>query len=360
MTRIENNKSLRCRVSAVLLLLLLAGGGASIACAQEEPPVIEAPETATNLTPDGMGTPTTASRRDATFADAMREAGPDGIIVYCYGPDWNRRSVRMLKSFWEKPELEAATGSARLVAVPYYQTPTDEQKAKAKEIAAGMPNPPFGVCPSVLMIDNSGKVYASLPGMDYLGDETGALGLENIGKKLAALRSMRELLAKADEVTGPAKAKLLGQIADLPIKVPEDLVEQIAEADPKDTTGLVARTSYKPQELLYRLMGTKDGFLSPKFEPDLRDMLTESMKVIKNENIRLEDRQQAYCLLIGQTRREEGGSFRLKQLINACIKLDPNSSYATMAKAMLEKWGSLKAPKHDKKKKDKDKDKKKK
>ena len=343
----------RIFTGALRLLALVALGIAQPALAQEEPLSLEAPEIATNLAPEGMTNPANSSRRDATYADALRAAGPDGIIVFCYGPDWNRRSVRMLKSFWERPEIEQVTGSARLLAVPYYQNPTDEQKEKAKEISAGMPQPPFGVCPSVLMLNNEGKMYACLPGLDYLGDEMGKLGLENVSKKLAALRKMRELLAKADEVMGPTKAKILGEIADLPIKVPEDLAQQAQEADPKDTTGVVARTSHKPQALLYNLMGTKDGFLTASSNPDLKEMLTESMKVIRNENIRTADRQEAYFLLIGQTRREEGASARFKQLINACIKLDPNSPEASVARSLLEEWGSYKAPKHDKKKKDK-------
>lgn len=259
----------------------------------------------------------------------------------------------MLKTFWERQEVEQVTGEARLLAVPYYQNPTEEQKEKAREISYRMPVPPFGVCPSVLMFDSNGTMYASLPGMDYLGDETGTLALENIAKKLEAFRKMRKLLAKADGVTGPAKAKILGEIADLPIKVPEDLSKQIAEADPKDTTGMVVRTTHKPQELLYKLMGTKDGFLGAHSNPDLKEMITESMKIIRNENIRTSDRQEAYFLLIGQTRREEGASARFKQLINACVKLDPTSREATIAKSLLEEWGSFKAPKHDKKKKDK-------
>ena len=348
MTSIENNNNIF--TCAIQVLALLALGIASPTLAKGESPMQEAAEVSTDSPSGDMNSSSATSRRDASYSEALRNAGPDGVIIFCYGPDWNRRSVRMLKSFWERPEVEQVTGSARLLAVPCYQNPTDEQKAKEQEISAGMPQPPFGVCPSVLMLDNEGKVYSCLPGMDYLGDETGALGLENIPKKLAALRKMRELLAKAGEVTGPAKAKIIGEISDSPIKVPDDLARQAEEADPKDTTGVVARTSHNPQNLLYKLMGTKDGFLTASSNPNLKEMLTESMKIINNENIRTADRQEAYFLLIGQTRREEGASARFKQLINACIKLDPNSPEASVARSLLEEWGSYKAPKHDGKK----------
>ena len=50
-----------------------------------------------------------AAERAETFSEALSKAGSDGVIAYCYGPDWNRRSVRLLKTFWNTPEAAEAT-----------------------------------------------------------------------------------------------------------------------------------------------------------------------------------------------------------------------------------------------------------
>ncbi|MGN0837023.1 MAG: hypothetical protein ACI4OS_06235, partial [Akkermansia sp.] len=118
-----------------------------------------------------VGSAAGAAQRVDSYDEALSQAGDDGVIVYCYGPDWNKRSVRMLDSFWKSPELEAAAGDAKLVAIPFYQgeDPTD----KAKSIKGAYKGPSFGVCPTVALIDAQGNVYAELPGTDYLADGKG-------------------------------------------------------------------------------------------------------------------------------------------------------------------------------------------
>ncbi len=109
-----------------------------------------------------------AAQRVSSFDEALEKAGPDGIIAYCYGPDWNMRSARMLRSFWNTPALEEAAGNAVLVAVPFYQDPYTKGADTAGEIKGSMPAPRSGICPSVLMFDKNGRLYASLQGGDGL------------------------------------------------------------------------------------------------------------------------------------------------------------------------------------------------
>lgn len=281
-------------------------------------------------------------RRAANFAEALEAAGDDGIAVYCYGPDWNRRSVRMLKEFWETPEVEQATGGAILVAVPYYEYPTQEQEDQSMTAASGMKAPPFGVCPTVMMFDKNGDMYANLFGTDNLGDEDHPeIGLNNLKAKLAALRRRNELTAQAESSTGVAKAKLLNEIAELPIIAPRGLVEKIKEADPADSSGMVRRNTFKARDFLYEQMDTKDGFLSPDFVPDYAKMQEACMKVIKDEALRPIDRQAAYLLLIGQSRREEITGQKMKVMITACSKLAPDTVYGRLGPVLTNTWATI-------------------
>lgn len=286
-------------------------------------------------------------RRADSFSEALATAGDDGVMVFCYGPDWNQRSVRMLKKFWQTKELEEAAGNAILVAAPFYQEATPEQQEEKSRITGGMPNPPFGVCPTVMLFDKNGFCYANLPGKDYLGDETGDLAKKNIAEKLAALRTKQQLMAQAEGMSGPAKAKILGQVADLPIKHQSDLVEMIREADPGDSTGLVRRNTHNAKQFLYDQMETKDGFLAQDFEPDFNKIKTECMKVVKDTALRPEDRQAAYALIIGQARREHVSGKQnipgrqMKEFINGCAKIDPNTAYGKLSPALLGLWGNL-------------------
>lgn len=326
------------KTSLLIALCAVFSVAAPLCPAQSEEPSAEQPPVAPEKA-DASKNP----RRPGTFQDALSAAGDDGVIAFCYGPDWNQRSVRMLKSFWNTENLEKATGQAMLVAVPIYENPSPEQEEEANRISAGMPPVPFSVCPTVMMVDKNGTMYANLPGSDFLGDEKGATGIQNIAQKLAAHRKAVELMNKAATLQGVEKAKVLGEIGELPIEKPSGLVDMLKEADPKDTTGLIRRNEHSALQFLYKQMDTKDGFLKQDFHTTLKDLMVESMKIVNDTALRTEDRQAAYCLLIGQARREEGGSKRLKDMINANMKIDPNSFYGRAMPRLLALWSQERA-----------------
>lgn len=304
-------------------------------------PSAPADATPQEATPEKPANP----RRALTYSDALAAAGEDGVAVFCYGPDWNMVSTRMLKSFWQTPAVEEATGGAILVAVPFYEDPTPEQKDEAHAAAAGMPAPPFGVCPTVMLFDKDGTRYANMPGADFLGtEEDPSVGLKNLREKIAALRKRNELRKKVENLTGIEKAKVLNEIAELPITAPRDqmaqLINDIKEADPTDQSGMVRRNTFSALAFLYEQMNTKDGFLLADFVPDYRKMTVDCMKVIKDTALREKDRQAAYLLLIGQARREEINGPKFKNLVNACAKLDPNSSYGKLAPILNNTWAT--------------------
>ena len=340
MTTARRTNKLIVRTAAALLWLGLA---APLATAQDEgdaEPAAAEEQPAANTAPKNP-------RRAATYSEALDAAGEDGVIVFCYGPDWNQRSLRMVKSFWQRKEVEEASGNAILVAAPYYQHPTEEEASESQSITSGMPAPPFGVCPTVMMFDKSGTCYANLPGKDYLGDENGDVGIKNIAEKLAALHKQQELLAQAESMSGPEKAKILGQVADLPIKKPQGIVEMIKEADPGDSTGQVRRNTHDAKQFLYQQMETTDGFLAKDFVPDYNKIKTECMKVVKDEALRPEDRQAAYALIIGQARREHVSGKQnipgkqMKDFINGCAKIGPDTMYGKLSPALVGLWGNL-------------------
>ncbi len=280
-----------------------------------------------------------AAQRATTYAEALEKAGDDGVLAFCYGPDWNKRSLRMVKSFWENPATEEAAGDAVMVAVPFYQDPNAEGADKAPEIRSGLRAPHYGVCPTVFMIDKDGRIYATLTGMDDLGDEQGTLGAEKIKTKLAELRRQKELLTKAAAASGPEKAKLLCEVTDLSIEAPKGIVEEIQLADPEDTTGAVRRNTHNAfYGFMYEQLQTKDGFLKTGFVPDLNTISTACYAIINDEAYRTVDRQAAYALLIGLSREAGIPANQLRGYITKCAKIDPTTIYGKMAPALIEKW----------------------
>lgn len=289
------------------------------------------------------------AQRANTYEEALEKAGDDGVIVYCYGPDWNKRSVKLLQTFWKNPDTESAAGGAVMVAVPFYQYSSTKGADEEASIQSGLPPVPHGtpVCPAVMMIDKTGFLYAYLPGSDYLGnDPTCTLGRKNISEKLAALRKRDALLAQAEPLVGVEKAKLLAEVADLPINRPAGIVEQIELADPTDKTGAVRRNKFSALLFMYKQLETTDGFLAPDFVPDYGQIRKECEAVLADTAYHTRDRQAVYNLFIGQTRREylSGGRATTQQLkgyIKKGMKVDATTDYGQLSPTLEKLWGSL-------------------
>ena len=284
-----------------------------------------------------------AAQRAKTFDEALEKAGSDGVIAYCYGPDWNKRSVQLLNTFWNTPEAEEAAGNAVMVAVPFYERDSAKGAENAAEIRGRMPAPPFDVCPTVMFFDKSGRRYASFQGSDYLGsDDACSEGVKNISKYVQALRKQQELMEKAAPLVGQEKAKLLAQVADLPITQPDDLMEQLELADPTDKLGALRRNKFNALQFMYKQLDTPDGFLKPDFEADYQQMRKDCEAVFKDEALRNRDRQAVYNLLIGQSRREAIQANQLKGFIKKVNKLDATTDYGKLSPTLVTLWGNLK------------------
>ena len=304
-----------------------------------------------------------AAQRVATYSEALEKAGDDGIVVYCYGPDWNRRSVRMLNSFWKNPETEAAAGNAVMVAIPFYEDSNHPKASEGSEIRGGFPNPPFGVCPLVVMLDKTGRAYAHLPGSDYLGDEEGEKGRENMRAYRAKFKRYQEIMKQVglaeggdgtSSVQGAERAKLISEAMDLQLYIPGGsiasmapyidpaLLKELELSDPSDKTGLVRRQSHVELQFRYKLFDTSDGFLKPDFEADYPMIKKECFKIIEDPAYRTWDRQAAYMTFIGQSRREAIQPNQLKGHIKKMGAIDPNTVFGRGAGALHDLWGSIK------------------
>lgn len=289
---------------------------------------------------------TGAAERSKSFDDAMRNAGEDGVVAFCYGPDWNARSVRMLESFWENPEMDKAAGEAILVAVPFYQDPSSEDAVKDAHIKGEMAAPPFGVCPTVLMYDKTGRLYATLVGSDYLGGEDGKLGMENIKLKLEALRKQHELVEKADDANGEEEAKLLTEASELGIAPPANAASQIIAASAGDDSMYSKRLKYSALAFLYKQMETGDGFLKADFIEDFDKIKKACLEIVEDPTYKPMDRQAANNLYLGALRRDgtKSAGF-MRSAIKTSLKISKTTYYAKVMDQISATWTKLKTKK---------------
>lgn len=280
------------------------------------------------------------------YNEALKNATSDGVVVYCYGPDWNRRSVIMLDEFWKNPQAEKACGDAAMVAVPYYQRPTTEQQTEANKISGSFErrkiNNQFRSFPAVCMVGKDGRIYAQLCGTDALGSEKDNYkrGYENIHRHLELYRKQTELLAQAEKAEGVEKARLIGEASTLGIYPPDGAVAQIKALDPQDTLGYVKTLNYDPYSFNMEAnafsgckQNSEDAFSAEKTEKRLREIL-------ENKTLTAIQKQESYAVCIGRLRKDGNGADRstLTKYIKAMGAIDPSSMYGKIVPHLLELW----------------------
>lgn len=303
------------------------------------------------------------SRRFTSVQDALGKANDDGIIVFLYGPGWNRRSVALLHRFWESDAVQQASGGALLVA----QAVEPDQASLPQPLGAYLP-----VCPSLIFLDKNGEVYAYMSGMDAIGNEEGNRGLQNIRVMLDRLRQRNGLMAQSRNSRGANSAEFIHKAAEIPFPQPHYIgghfpspeytqtnprvrfASMIRRVDPADSRGYARSLLYNPVSFMYSQLNTRDGFLSPRFAPNYEQVKAACLQVANNNALRPEDRQQAYALLIGLAHSNKRSPNEIGGFISALSQLDASSFYGRLSPTLMQIWaggssgknsGKRKAPK---------------
>ncbi len=291
--------------------------------------------------------PLQSAERVETHSEALPKIGADGLIVYCYGPDWNRRSVRMLETFWARPDLMTAAGEAVLLSVPYYERPPTaeemgENVISPSQVRGSLPKPPFDVCPTVMMFDSEGRLYVTLVGLDGLGDETGSVGIENIKKNLELLRKRDELMQAAKAMpVGIERSKLLIEASQLGIAPPQGAKALLEEGNDPATQKMLTYFKHDALQFMYKQLDTTDGFLKEDFIEDVATIRKASTEIFKDENYRPIDRQAAYNLYLGAMRRDGTAGSRLRTPIRNNLKVGEDTLYGKAMVGLVKEWGEM-------------------
>lgn len=283
------------------------------------------------------GTTAFAAFSAKTFAAAKKRDPKDGILVYFYGPDWDVRSTKMLKTLWENQDIKRACGDSAMLAVPVYQNPNEKQKKNAKTIRDGMKIPHIFSYPAIVMCNNDGYTYYILQG-DEIFEETSKVA-ETIKAKLKLFREQKAILKKAERAKGLEKAKLYGEAIFDGINPPEDALKTIKANDPKGELPYAKRLEFDVFKLI-----TEQTYKDPD-KPD-KDLITPDAAVALVTKLAIDDqttylpwqRQELLAAVAGYLRRVDKTDARIKMLHKKILEIDPDSVWAAFVKDSEALW----------------------
>lgn len=273
---------------------------------------------------------------------AVSKAKSEGrdMLVLVYGPEWDKKGMAFQEGFWKDASLDKVADGYILTEIPYYQNPTEEQKAEREKNKGILNIFPQGF-PALFLVASDGQTLGVLYGEQLTKDPKKAASL--LKEKIEARARQKELLTKAESASGVEKAKLLGQTADLGLERPNEVLPKIKEADPEDALNYVKRFELNTWAVIGKINETKD----------LAEAKALAKTYTDQEGYTPLQKQEIWASIIGRMRREDATN--KDDLRKACLamkQLDPKSMYGTAADATIARCCDAKPEKKDADKKE--------
>ncbi len=281
-----------------------------------------------------MGVMTACSLNAATKVEtgeaALTQAGKNGIVVFTYADGWDDYSKKTCIKLMANEGILEALGDAAFLAYPCYDMETEEQAAKLAEISGKLEIPRVLSYPAIIMFDAKGRHAATLQGRELTAYTTPSIA-KLIKKHMKLIAKQNSLLAKAEQVEGVEKAKLLGRAANMPdLVAPKDAVKTITQLDPNDESGYI------------RGLSTDEWKMSDKVAAitDMKEMMAFVDQVVADEAYSTKAKQTAIIRMIGQWRTmgDRAQLPTMRKYAEKVIALDPSNYHAISAQYMIGAW----------------------
>lgn len=268
-------------------------------------------------------------------AKATAKKENKSILMDFTGSDWCYYCIQLDKKVFSKEVFQKeAPKHFVLLKVDY---PRDKSKQSKEEIAQNEKlKATYGYAvsgyPTVLLTDAEGRPFAKKTG--YGGTEA-AKYVEEL-KSDAAIRKQRDdLLTKAENAEGIAKAKLLDQAvslidSELGVSAYSDIIDQIVALDSQGKAGLKS----KYEEVL-KLAKVKDVVAEIRRSGNLDESLAKINKLITDLDLKGEVLQEAMYYK-GYIQFQKGDKDASKTTLEAALKLAPESKMGKQIERILE------------------------
>jgi hypothetical protein len=248
-------------------------------------------------------------------------------IVLLTGSDWDPVS-KAATSLLTAPAFLAAVDDCVLLRIDHPDHPNDEQKALLEKNKDFKPSSYH--YPALIAMDANEQLIGTADGVN--GDAQRWAGV--IGRWLEPASRRDALLARAENQTGLARARLLGAALDA---LDFDIacgngkwIDALKKADEKDATGYVFKYTFNPYSI------GEHGVANAGNNADkIRETLKETERHLANRVITTEQKQQLHALRYGCFLRLPGQRPAARIELEAAIALDPKSDTGQGAARLL-------------------------
>lgn len=278
----------------------------------------------------GALTGSTLATRVATIDEAKTRAlqNKRNIIVLVHGGSWNKINGDY-KSVFNSWSMESNAGSYNFfVTVEWDQTrnggdPIFDGNRQVLSIPRSLP--------CLVIYDYQGRFVKSYSGVNEIRD--GGWLAQSANKAQQQITNRDNFWKQAESATGTNKATLLGKGLDA---IPDaagrgeyqSIRDQIAAADPSDTTGYIAKykfSVYSNNNMVYSLAS----------QGKYAEAETNLSNILKNPVLTVEQRQLVQASRFALYQRWAEKKSMQKSVLETMRDLNPNNAYGVMASRFL-------------------------
>lgn len=259
-----------------------------------------------------------------SYGDALSKAGEKPIVIFAYGADYDKFSMKVHEEFIKHNKIMSAVRKCIFLVVPIYQNPNPAEQKEIEKIL-GKRRLPGGIWsyPCLAVVDKNGKLRGIVQGASSM--KNAEIASAELTKLVDAYIEQEKLLSKAASASGARKADLLLQASNINITMP-DLAGN-NKGDMKDDIGISARLSFDPISLVEKLQtmsfAEADAFI--------RGMIASGCYSRRQ-------RQEMMASYAGHLRRNNASPERLRALYTEMRNLDPDSMYGAYAEGAIALW----------------------
>lgn len=272
-----------------------------------------------------------------SYEQALKAEPNDGIVVFLYGPDWEKKGPELLTTLWKNSKIRSACGGANMVAIPIYQRPNEKETKEAQERGKGFKRMNHvRSIPALVLQTSSGEDYYAIYG-DELNRSAEKVA-DLMKSKFELYKQRRTIMKKAEKAKGRAKARAYGEAAAIEgIFPPKDAAKIIRENDPNLEEPLSARAVFD----IYKLMvdaTTPDNKNPSKKIFTVEEALAQYRKLMEGDKYTSAQKQEIIAATAGYLRRKKYDQAKVKKMYEEMLALDPDSVWGAYAKSALKAW----------------------
>ncbi len=194
----------------------------------------------------------------STWQEAKTKAKVEkkDILLYVYGSNWNRLSLKFKKQIWDTPAFKASIADQVIaLSVDYLDTPTDEQKksfhTKMRGFEMKRGKLKFTSYPVLALYDASGREIEVWSGSRF--PLMSSLAVSVIKDATKRRRERDRLLEEAKGLQGEKKAEVLYSAIELHAGMKNEIIQQMKRCDPADESGYRGMLQFDGRKAMHRV-----------------------------------------------------------------------------------------------------------